>query len=55
MYTESHPCIISFWNIVFIIIWKVTGEFVRPKNITVGLNNPSGVRNTAFHSSPSLI
>jgi hypothetical protein len=40
---------------VFIIIWKVAGELVRPKNITVGSNNPSGVRKAAFHSSPSLI
>jgi hypothetical protein len=28
---------------------------VRPKNITVGLNSPFGVRKVAFHSSPSLI
>src|SRR5882672_2072675 len=53
MYTESHPCATSFRNMVFIIIWKVAGELVRPKNMTVGSNNPSGVRNAAFHSSPS--
>src|SRR6266850_7895867 len=34
---------------------KVAGEFVRPKNMTSGSNNPSGVRKAAFHSSPSLI
>ncbi len=28
---------------------------MRPKNITVGSNSPSGVRKAAFHSSPSLI
>ena len=28
---------------VFIIIWKVAKEFVRPKNITVGSNNSSGL------------
>jgi len=33
----------------------VAGEFVSLKNITVGLNRPSGVRKAAFHSSPSLI
>ena len=33
----------------------MAGEFVRPKNMTVGSNNPSGVRKAAFHSSPSLI
>ncbi len=40
---------------VFIIIWKVAGELVRLKNMTVGLNSPFGVRKVAFHSSPSLI
>jgi hypothetical protein len=28
---------------------------VRPKNMTVGSNSPSGVRNTAFHSLPGFI
>ncbi len=40
---------------MFIIIWNVAGEFVSPKNITVGSNSPLGVRKAAFHSSPSLI
>src|SRR6266404_6107500 len=55
IYTESHPWATSVRKMVFIIIWKVVGEFVSPKNITVGSNKPSGVRNAAFHSSPSLI
>ena len=42
-------------KIVFIIIWKVTGELVSPKNIMVGSNSPSGVRKAAFHLSPGLI
>jgi len=42
-------------NIVFIIIWNVAGELVSLKNMTVGSNSPSGVRNAAFHSSPGLI
>ena len=42
-------------KMVFIIIWNVTGEFVSPKNITVGSNNPSRVRKAAFHLSPGLI
>ena len=37
------------------MVWKVAGELVSPKNITVGSNNPSGVRNAPFHLSPSLI
>src|SRR6266478_1516482 len=55
IYTDSHPWVTSVRKMVFIIIWKVAGEFVSPKNITVGSNSPSGVRNVAFHSSPSLI
>src|SRR5580692_11080591 len=55
MYTDSHPSPTSVWKIMFIIIWKVAGEFVRPKNMTIGSNSPSGVRNAAFHSSPSLM
>src|SRR6266446_5957358 len=55
IYTDNQPCATLVRKMVFIIIWKVAGEFVRPKNMTVGLNNPSGVRKAAFHSSPSLI
>src|SRR5450756_2124697 len=55
MYTDSHPCATSVRKIVFIIIWNVAGELVSPKNITVGSKSPSGVRNAAFHSSPSLM
>src|SRR6266446_7547584 len=55
MYMDSHPCTTSVRKMVFIIIWKVAGEFVKPKNMTVGSNNPSGVRKAAFHSLPSLM
>jgi hypothetical protein len=55
IYTDSHPCATSVQKMVFIIIWKVAGELVSPKNITVGSNNPSGVRNAAFHLSPFLM
>src|SRR6266567_4357590 len=55
MKTEKNPSCTSWRKMVFIIIWKVAGELVRPKNITVGSNNPSGVRNAPFHSSPSLM
>ena len=33
----------------------MAGEFVNPKNVTVGSNNSSGVVKATFHSSPSLI
>src|SRR6266478_6403938 len=55
MYTDNQPWATSVRKMVFIIIWNVAGEFVSPKNITVGSNRPSGVRKAAFHSSPSLI
>ena len=55
MYTVSHPSAISLVNIAFIIVWKVAGELVSPKNITVGLNSPLLVMNAAFHLSPFLM
>uniref|UniRef100_A0A0W0FZZ0 Uncharacterized protein n=1 Tax=Moniliophthora roreri TaxID=221103 RepID=A0A0W0FZZ0_MONRR len=45
----------SHHNIMFIMVWNVAGEFIRPKNMTKGLNIPQFIRNAAFHSSPSLI
>jgi len=55
IYTESHPWATSIWNIEFIIIWNVAGEFMRLKNMTSGSNRPSGVRKAAFHLLPSFI
>ena len=52
---ENHPNMTWHLKIVFIIIWKVAGELVSPKNMTVGSNSPSGVRKAAFHSSPGLM
>jgi hypothetical protein len=40
---------------VFIIIWKVAGELVSSKNMTMGSNSPLGVRKAAFHSSPGFM
>ena len=40
---------------MFIIIWNVAEELVKLKNMTLGSNSPSGVRNAAFHSSPGFI
>jgi hypothetical protein len=42
MYTESHPWATSLQKIVFIIIWKVAGKLVRPKNMTVGSKSVTG-------------
>ena len=42
-------------NIAFIMVWNVAGEFVRPKNMTLGSNRPWFVMKAAFHSSPSLM
>jgi len=42
-------------KMAFIMAWKVAGELVRPKNMTLGSNNPSLVMKAAFHSSPFLM
>jgi len=39
----------------FIMVWKVAGLLVMPKNITKGSNRPRLVRKAAFHSSPGLM
>src|SRR5216683_2453975 len=52
MYTISSPLAIWVWNRVFIMDWKVVGELVNPKNITVGSNNPSLVVKATFHLHP---
>ncbi len=49
------PDAIRFLKMSFIIHWKVAGELVSLKNITVGSNNPQLVLNAAFHSSPVLM
>src|SRR5258708_4398929 len=51
----ASPLWMKSWRISFIIIWNITGELHSLKNMTVGSNSPRLVRNTAFHSSPSLI
>jgi len=55
--TQTTPSIIRSWKMLFIMVWKVEGEFVTLKHITRGLNSPGPwfMRNTAFHSSPSFI
>ena len=35
MYTMTCPSLISSWNMSFIMVWKVAGEFVSPKNMTM--------------------
>ena len=39
----------------FIIVWKVAGLLVIPKNITKGSNIPQLVQKIAFYSSPGLM
>ena len=54
-YTFNHFSAMLLANMEFIIVWKVAGKLVSPKNITVSSNRPSFVMMAAFHSSPSLI
>src|SRR5262245_15109571 len=39
----------------FIIVWKVAGELVSPKNMTSGSKRPRFVLKAALNSSPSLM
>ena len=55
IYTISHPLAIISLKESFINLWKVAGEFDRPKNMMVGSNSPLEVINVAFHWSPSFI
>src|SRR6267154_496535 len=50
----DHTSVMRSWKMSFIMVWKVAGLLVRPKNITRGLKSPRLVRNATFHSSPSL-
>ena len=49
------PVLMRSHKISFIIVWNIVGEFINPKNITVGLNDLSSVVNTTFHLSPFFI
>ena len=55
MYTVMVPHAICSQKIVFIMVWKVAGELVRPKNITVGSYNPRRVVNATFQQSSGQI
>jgi len=46
---NSHPSAIMSLKESFMNRWKVAGELVRPKNITVGSKRPLWVTKAAFH------
>jgi len=43
------------WKILFIIVWKMAGLLVIPKNITNSSNNLQLVQKMVFYLSPGLI
>ncbi len=47
-YMVTLPSPIRSRKMSFIIHWKVAGELVSPKNMTVGSNSPRLVRKAAF-------
>src|SRR5216683_5145664 len=51
----TFPSSMRSQKIVFIIVWKVVGELVRLKNMTVGSYSPSLVINAAFQRSFGLM
>ena len=40
MYMRSHPSVIMSRKESFMKCWKVAGEFIIPKNITIGSKSP---------------
>ena len=54
-YITTIPAMIKSWKILFIIIWKVAGLLVLPKNITRDSKRPLLVWKAAFYSSLGLI
>ena len=50
----TFPGLIKSLSNSFIMAWSVASEFVKP-NMTVGLNNPSGVVKATFYLSLSFI
>ena len=50
-YTTTIPLAIRVLKMSFIIVWKVAGLLVIPKNIMRGSKRPQLVRKAAFHSS----
>ena len=55
IYMETFPVLMRSQKMWSIINWNVTGEFVNPKNMTIGSNSPQFVQNAAFRLSPTLI
>ena len=51
----TFPVLMRSHKISFIMVWNIARELTSPKNITIGLNNPSGVVNTIFHLFSSFI
>ena len=54
-YTTTIPSAMMVRKMSFIIVWKVAGLLVIPKNITRGSNRPQLVQKATFHSSPGLM
>ena len=51
----TFPIFIKSLSNLFIMVQNMAGEFINPKNITMGSKDPSEIVKAAFHSSPSLI
>ena len=49
------PSAMTVQKTSFIMVWKVTGLLVIPKNIMRGLKRPRLVQKAAFYSFPGLM
>ena len=54
-YTTMIPSAMTVQKTSFIMVWKVVGLLVIPKNITRGSKRLQLVQKAAFHSSPDLM
>ena len=51
----SHPSWTRLLKTLSIMSWNVAGALHSPKNMTIGLNSPSGVMNAALCWLPSFM
>ena len=54
-YTMTIPSAMTVQKTLFIMVWKVVGLLVIPKNIMRGSKRPQLVQKAAFHLSPGLM
>ena len=52
---STFPVLMKSFSNSFIMAWNIASKFVKPKNMTIGSNDPSGIIKDTFHSSSFFI